>query len=207
MWLQLMQESVHIHRMETARLFVFDVDAFATMTLLPYFRPALLCACLGLASGCSKTHAGQDVHDEASNARRNAEASYHRLMALPAECTVGTAVRAVEGNWLTAPKAYPEAGHPYTFVQQFDKATMTSTVHAALNRAGLRTLDKVEIRDARGNWSDAGPVTVHEAPAGCDDVWLQQDLGSPREVAALRFTFRRGSDPMMLANAGVLVSH
>jgi hypothetical protein len=201
-----MQQFVHILRMETARLFVLDTDDFATMTLPDYFRPALLCACLGLASGCSKTPPGQDVRHEASNARRNAEATYHRLMALPPECTVGTA-RAVEGNWLTAPKAFPEAGHSYTFVQQFDKATMTGTVRAALNRAGLRTLDRVEIRDARGNWSDAGPVSVHDAPAGCDDVWLQQDLGSPREVAALRFTFRRGSDPMMLANAGVLVPH
>jgi hypothetical protein len=206
MWVQLMQESVHILRMETARLFVFDADAFTTMTVFPYFRPALLCACLALNSACSKAPRGQDISDENAKALRNAEAIHRRLTALPLECTVGTA-RAVEGSWVTAPKAYPEAGHSYTFVQQFDKATMTGTVRAALNRAGLRTLDKVEIRDARGNWSDAGPVTVHEAPAGCDDVWLQQDLGSPREVAALRFTFRRGSDPMMLANAGVLVSH
>jgi hypothetical protein len=77
-------------------------------------------------------------------------------------------------------------------------------VRAGLNRAALRALDKVEFRDAGGQWIDAGPVAFHEAPAGCDYVWLQQDLGSARRVDALRFSFHRSAAPVTLSDAGVL---
>jgi hypothetical protein len=60
---------------------------------------------------------------------------------------------------------------------------------------------------AKGKWLDAGPVTTHEAPAGCDYVWLQQDLGGQRQVAAVRYTFHRSEEPVTLANAAVFQSN
>jgi hypothetical protein len=49
-------------------------------------------------------------------------------------------------------------------------------------------------------------VSVHEAPAGCDYVWLQQDLGGARQLDALRYTFHSSAQPITLANAGILKS-
>jgi hypothetical protein len=176
------------------------------MTLNDFSRPSLLLACLALTSACNKAGPGQDPARDVENARRDALAIHRNLSALSPACIVGTAAQA-RGNWLVAPKASPEPGQPYTFVQQFDTPALTGTVRAGLNRAAVRALDKVEIRDAQGKWLDAGPVTVHEAPRACNYVWLQQDLGGQRQVAALRYTFRRSEDAVTVADAAIFKSN
>lgn len=170
------------------------------------YRSALLLVCLPLASACSKAGPAKGPAIDIEKARRDFEATQRALDKLPPSCVVGTAVRP-EGKWLLAPKAYPEPGQPDTFVQQFESAASTGAVRAALNRAALRALEKVETRDAQGRWLDAGPVSLHDAPEGCDYVWLQQDLGGQRQVAALRYTFRRSEAPVTVANAAVFRSN
>jgi hypothetical protein len=177
------------------------------MTLNDFSRSALLLASLLLTAACSKTAPGQDPAHDIENARRNAEAVQRAVAALPPACSLGTAAKASQGSWLNAPKSMPEPGHPTTFLQLFDAATMTGAVRVALNRAALAALDKVEFRDADGKWTDAGALTVHEAPAGCDYVWLQQELGSARQVDALRYTFRPSAEPITLANAALFKSN
>lgn len=167
-----------------------------------FYRSALLLACLTLLGACSKAGSANAPAIDIEKARRDAEAIQHALAKLPPSCTVGTAVRP-EGQWLLAPKAYPEPGQPYTSVLQFEMVVSTGAVRAGLNRAALRALEKVETRDAQGRWQDAGPVSIHEAPEGCDYVWLQQDLGGQRQVAALRYAFRRSEAPVTVANAAV----
>lgn len=176
------------------------------MTLNDVSRSALLFASLSLATTWSKADPAQDAARNIENARRDAETTQRALARLPAACTVGTAVHA-KGKWVVAPKAAPEPGQPYTMVQTFESAISTGAVRAALNRAAVRVLEKVETRDAQGKWLDAGPVTVHEAPAGCDYVWLQQDLGGQRQVGALRYTLRRSEEPATVANAAILLSN
>jgi len=51
------------------------------------------------------------------------------------------------------------------------------------------------------------PVGVHDAPAACDFVWLRQDLGGARRVAALRYTFRRSDEVVILADAAIFKSN
>jgi hypothetical protein len=170
-------------------------------------RTSLLLALLSLLGACSKTPSGQDPARDIENARRNAETLQARLAALPPACTLGAPAQAPHGSWLTAPKAMPAPGQPYTFIELFDAAMTTGAIRAGLNRAALAALDKVEIRDAGGKWLDAGAVSVHEAPAGCDYVWLQQDLGGARQVGALRYTFRRSTDPVALANAALFIAN
>jgi hypothetical protein len=160
-----------------------------------------------MLGACNKAPPARDPARDLANARRNADAIHRTLAALPPTCIVGTGAQAPAGSWQTAPKAFPEAGRPYTFIQQFDSAMTTGTVRAGLNRAALRALDKVETRDTQGIWHEAGPVTVHEAPRGCDYVWLQQDLGSERQVEALRYTFRRSDDLVSISDVGALTSH
>jgi hypothetical protein len=176
------------------------------MTMNDLSRSALLLACLSLASPWSKADPAQDATRNIETARHNAENAQRALASLSPACILGSAAR-VRGNWMTAPKAFPEPGQPYTFVQQFESATVTGTIRAGLNRAAVRALAKVEIRDAQGTWADAGPVTVHETPRGCDWVWLQQDLGGQRQVEALRYTFRRSDAPVTLANGAVFQSN
>lgn len=170
-------------------------------------RIPFLIALLSMLGACSKTVSAHDPARDIESARRDAEAIHRTLAALSPACIVGTAAGALRGNWQTAPKAFPEPGHPYTFIQQFDAAASTGAVRAGLNRAALRALDKVETRDAQGKWMDAGPVTVHEAPRGCDYVWLQQDLGGARQVEALRYTFRRSEDMVSISDAAIFKSN
>ncbi len=177
------------------------------MILNDIYRPALLLACLSLLCACGRTTPAPDPAQGIETARRNAEALHATLSALPPACTLGTAAQAPQGSWLNAPKAMPEPGHPYTFVELFEAPATAGAVRAALNRAALAALDKVEIRDAEGKWSELAPVGVHEAPAGCDYVWLQQDLGGARQVAALRYTFRRSDDAVSLADAAIFKSN
>ena len=160
-----------------------------------------------MLGACNNGMSAHDAAVDVESARRHAEATHRTLAALSPACIVGTAAQAPQGKWLNAPKAFPEPGKPSTFTQQFDAAAATGAVRAGLNRAALRALDKVETRDAQGRWTDAGPVTVHEAPPGCDYVWLQQDLGGQRQVEALRYTFHRSEDPVTLSDAGLLLSH
>lgn len=160
-----------------------------------------------MLGACNKATSVHDPAPDIENARRNAEAIQSKLAALPSACTLGAAVQTPHGSWLVAPKAMPEPGQANTFIQQFAAATPTGAIRAALNRAGLAALDKVETRDAQGKWMDAGPVSVHAAPPGCDYVWLQQDLGGTRQVDALRYTFRRSEDPVTLANAAIFKTH
>lgn len=171
------------------------------------YRPALLLACLSLACACSRTAPAQDPVHDIETARRNAETLRATLSALPPACTLGTAARAPQGSWLIAPRAMPEPGRPSTFVELFDAPATASAVRAGLNRAALAALDKVEIRDAEGKWTGLTPVGVHEAPAGCGYVWLQQDLGGARQVAALRYTFRRSDEAVILADAAIFKSN
>jgi predicted pyridoxine 5'-phosphate oxidase superfamily flavin-nucleotide-binding protein len=169
-------------------------------------RTALLIALLSMLGACNKAVPAPDPARDIASARRHAEAVHRTLAALSPACIVGTA-RDAQGSWQAAPKAFPEPGQPYTFVQQFDAAISTGAVRAGLNRAALRALAKVETRDAQGRWMDAGPVTVHEAPRGCDYVWLQQDLGGQRQVEALRYTFRRSEEMVSVSDAAILKSN
>ena len=160
-----------------------------------------------MLGACNKAGSVHDPARDIENARRNAETLQATFAALPPVCTLGTAAQAPHGNWLNAPKAMPEPGRPYTFIELFDAAMTTGTIRAGLNRAALAALDKVEIRDADGKWRDAGAVTVHEAPPGCDYVWLQQDLGGQRQVEALRYTFRRSEAMLSISDAAILKSN
>lgn len=170
-------------------------------------RPAPLLACLSLLCACSRTAPAQAPVQDIETARRNAEALHATLAALPPACTLGTAAQAPQGGWLNASRAMPEPGRPHTFVELFDAPVTAGAVRAGLNRAALAALDKVEIRDAEGKWTGLEPVGIHEAPAGCDYVWLRQDLGGARQVAALRYTFRRSDDAVTLADAAIFTSN
>jgi len=170
------------------------------------YRPALLLACLSLACACSRTTPAQGLAHDIETARRNAETLHATLSALPPACTPGTAAQAPQGSWLIAARVMPEPGRPSTFVALFDAPATASAVRAGLKRAALAALDKVEIRDAEGKWAELAPAGVHQAPAGCDYVWLRQDLGGARQVAALRYTFHRGDEALTLADAAVFLS-
>lgn len=176
------------------------------MTLNDFSRSTPLLACLSLVCACSRTAPAQDPARDIETARHSAEAVHATLSALPPACALGTAALAPQGSWLNAPKAMPEPGRPSTFVELFDTTVTAGAVRAGLNRAALAALDKVEIRDAEGKWAELAPVGVHQAPAGCDYVWLQQDLGGARRVTALRYTFRRSVEPVTLADAAIFTS-
>jgi hypothetical protein len=157
----------------------------------------LLLALLPLAGACSKQASPLD-------AVRSAEATQRALAALPPECTLGTPGLNAQGTWLNSTKAVPGAGPGIVNVFSFDKAVSTRALRAALNRQALQDIEKAETRDAQGNWSDAGPIIRRDAPAGCEYVWLVQELPDTRQVDALRFTFRQQPGTISVSNPSVL---
>lgn len=135
---------------------------------------------------------------------RTAQATQRALENLPAECTLGRPALAAHGSWLTTAKAVPGPGPELANIFSFDKAMTTRALRVALDLHALGTIEKVETRDAQGNWTDAGPLGHAEAPAVCEYVWLEHELPETRQTDALRFTFRRELGTMTVANAGVL---
>lgn len=109
-----------------------------------------------------------------------------------------------QARWVNTTKAVPGTGPDIVYVFSFDKTVSTRAFRVALNRQGLKELDKVEIRDGQGQWSDAGAVTRRDAPAGCDYVWLEQELAGTRQVEALRLNFRHETGTVTAANVAVL---
>lgn len=174
------------------------------MTLTRHSRPALLLACLSLSCAIGRAAPDQDPVRAAEQARRDAETIHHTLTTMPSACTLGSAGEAAQRNWLPAPKATIEPDRPYTHIYLFDKTASATAFHAGLNREALDKLDKVEFRDGQGNWIDAGPVSAHAAPPGCDYVWLQQALGKVQQIDALRFSFHPSLNTITVSEPGVL---
>jgi hypothetical protein len=101
-----------------------------------------------------------------------------------------------------------EPGAPYTYNFLLKAPIRTSAFHVALNAKALQNLEKVETRDAQGNWNVAWTGTRTAAPAGCEFVKLAQRFASgEREVAALRITIHPDPGKITVANAGVLKAH
>jgi hypothetical protein len=132
-----------------------------------------------------------------------------RLATLPPRCTIGNAAGA-SGSWIAAARADPtstSADAP-TFVFTFREPIRTPAFRVVLNARALHNIDKVESRDAQGNWSLAwagGQADAPaDAPAGCDLVKMAQPFVSGRrDVAALRVIFRAG-DRLLVADSSVL---
>jgi len=160
------------------------------------FVPPLLLALCGACaalSGCT---------DKRPREVRELQA---KLATLPAQCTIGSAA-GVSGSWIAASQAVPAStsGAAPTFVFTFKEPIRTPAFRIALNPKALHNLDKVESRDAQGNWSLAWAGGQADAPAGCDIVQMAQPFVSGRrDVAALRITFRPG-DRLLVANTSVL---
>jgi hypothetical protein len=128
-----------------------------------------------------------------------------RLATLPPQCTIGSAAGA-SGSWIAAARAVPastSADAP-TFVFTFKEPIRAPAFRVALNARALHNLDKVENRDAQGNWSLAWAGGRTDAPAGCDVVKMAHPfVAGRRDVAALRITFRAG-DRLFVADTSVL---
>jgi hypothetical protein len=167
------------------------------MDMNAYLRTALLLALLPAVGACTRQSTVQD-------AMRTAQATQRALEKLPPECTLGRPGLAAHGSWLTTTKAVPGPDTGLANVFSFDKAVTTHALRVALDLHALRTIEKMETRDAQGNWKDAGPLRRPEAPAVCEHVWFEQELPETRQTDALRFTFRREPGTITVSNAGVL---
>jgi hypothetical protein len=175
------------------------------MTMNAFHRRAsLLFALLPMLGACHKQDLAQDAAHRLEEARRGADEIGHALATLSPECTLGAPSQGPRGNWLTSSKAAGEPGHPFVYVYSFDTPATTHTVRIGLNRQALQTLEKVETRDARGAWSEAGPAARREAPAACEYVWLEQELTGAQQVEALRLSFRPGPGTIKAGDAGLL---
>jgi hypothetical protein len=161
--------------------------------------PVLLIA----LSACNRKPA--DVEHAVAEARQEARAIGAKLAALPAQCAIGSSAGA-SGSWIAAQQAVPAStsGAAPAFVFTFKEPIRTQAFRVALNARALHNLDKVESRDAQGNWSMAWAGGQADAPAGCDVVKMAQPFVSGRrDVVALRLIFRPG-DRMLIADMSVL---
>jgi hypothetical protein len=167
---------------------------------LPFLVTAL---CTALA--CAQT--GKPDTDKIVAAQRaDMDALPARLAALPAHCTLGNA-HGTRGTWTDARRAMPETNQPSASIYMFERPLKARAFHATLNAQGWRTLDKVESRDAHGDWHLAWTGRHDAAPAGCDYVRFEQAFdGTARDVAALRFTLRTEVGTSTTAYVGLLTA-
>lgn len=154
---------------------------------------------------CAQT--GQPVTDGIVAAQRaDMEALPAKLAALPAHCTVGNA-HGMRGTWTDARRAMPDSSQPPASVFMFERPLKARAFHATLNAQGWRTLDKVESRDAHGDWHPVWTGKHDAAPAGCDYVRFAQAFdGNTHDVAALRFTLRPEQGTSSTAYVGLLTA-
>jgi hypothetical protein len=156
-----------------------------------------LCGACAALSGC------------ADMATRRLAAMQTTLATLPSQCMLGDAAHA-PGAWIAAPQAAPAPNIPASMIFTFTEAVRTDAFRVALNPSALENLEKVESRDAHGNWSIAWTGARPSTPAGCAAVQLAQTFTSGQhEVTALRITLRTGLRPvqfetMDVANVSVL---
>ncbi len=161
----------------------------------------LLLSFLPMVTACGKQNGPQQ------DAIRHLEATQRKIAALPSECTLGPPSLATQAGWLSSTKAMPASGMGgggIVNVFSLDKPVTARALRVALDLQALRDIEKVETRDAQGNWSDAGPISRAEAPVACEYVWLQQELPAARQVEALRFSFRQEPGTMTVSSPGVL---
>ena len=150
---------------------------------------SLLCACSGKS---------QPATDPAEASRKAAEAARlevatvaRKLATVPVKCTLGSAKDA-EGSWTDAPHAAPQPGNKDGMEFTLDAPVEARAFQLALSAKAFHDLDKVEVRDAKGDWHLAWLGIQLTAPGGCDYVQLEQTMQNVREVGALRVSFHPG---------------
>lgn len=137
-------------------------------------------------SGCANT-ATQQLSDRAT--QRLADMG-SVLATLPSKCTIGDAADR-PGVWINAANATPAPDIPASMIFTFNGAIRTDAFRAALNPGALENLDKVESRDAQGNWSIRWTGKRPAAPSDCPAVKLAELFANGQhEVTALRITLR-----------------
>lgn len=157
---------------------------------------SLLCACSGKPQPAPDPAEASRKAIEAT--RLDAIAVQRKLATVTPACTLGSAKEA-QGSWTDAPHAAPQPGNNNGM-----EFTLTAPVEArafqlALSAKAFHDLDKVEVRDAKGDWHLAWLGIQLTAPSGCDYVRLEQTMQNVREVDMLRVSFHPG---MGVAAAG-----
>jgi hypothetical protein len=162
----------------------------------PLLLASLLCACSGKP---------QPAPDPAEAGRKAIESAHleavsvaRKLAAVPVACTLGSA-QGAPGTWTDAPHAAPQPGNNDAMEFTLDAPVAARAFQLALSAKAFHGLDKVEVRDAKGNWHLAWLGIQLSAPGGCDYVRLEQTMQNVREVGALRVSFHPG---LGLATAG-----
>ena len=124
------------------------------------------------------------------------------LATLPPQCTLDNTADPA-GEWIVAPQTGPAPGFASSWLFTFNEPVRTDAFRIALNPTALQNLDKVETRDAQGNWSVAWTGQVG-TPAGCDAVRMSQAFASgQRDITAMRIILHPVLGKMIFTNVGV----
>lgn len=164
---------------------------------------ALLVTSLGRDALAQEARKDVATKETITTARRNGEAMQRALKTLSPACILGNA-RDADGAWVGAGHAQ---GVPSTQTAQeysLDRPVDTHVVRAAMDRQAWKLLDKVEVRDADGQWLPAWSGAKAAAPARCDYLWFKQALARDVRVGAVRLVFRRENGLFTAGDVAVL---
>jgi hypothetical protein len=176
---------------------------------MPRLTFVLMLALAAVSSACSRRQpVTQTMTPEAQKAadaaRQEIDAMPAKLAKLAPECMLGSA-RQARGTWVTPSHTDSESVQPSRTVFRFDTPLKANAFRVAFNQEGMRALDKIEVRDADGNWHPAWPGLQSDVPATCEYVLLQQSFeDSPRMVSALRISLYFGPAHVTEAEVGLL---
>jgi len=153
---------------------------------------SLLCACSGKPQTDPAKAEAEASRKTIEATRLDAIAVQRKLAAVTPACTLGSAKEA-QGNWTDAPHAAPQPGNNDGMEFTLDAPVEARAFQLALSAKAFHDLDKVEVRDAKGDWHLAWLGIQLTAPSGCDYVRLEQTMQNVREVGALRVSFHPGT--------------
>jgi len=162
---------------------------------------SLLCACSGKSQPAPDP--AEASRKAVETARLEAVATARKLATVPIKCTLGSAKDA-EGSWTDAPHAAPQPGNKDGMEFTLDAPVEARAFQLALSAKAFHDLDKVEVRDAKGDWHLAWLGIQLTAPSGCDYVRLEQTMQNVHEVEALRVSFHPGMGTVVAGQVRLL---
>lgn len=164
-----------------------------------YALGTLFVSCLGRDALAQDAATRRAIAD----ARHKGDMMNHALATLPPECVLGNA-RDADGTWVNASHARGVPSEQTAQEYALAKPVAGHVVRAAMDRQGWDLLDKVEMRDADGNWQLAWAGKQPAAPAQCGYVWYKLMLARDARIGTVRLVFRRENGSFTAGNLAVL---
>jgi hypothetical protein len=200
MILQLMQESVHILGMETARLpaYPYPIEEDSMFTHAVKHPRATLTLALLAVTLAAAAPAGADQIES------SADGLHYGTSAVTAAACNGSKLAGPADRWVEANGVGVESGDVRRMSFSFSDPVATDTFHFAMNEVGGRNLALIEVQDGNGAWHKVREGALPGTAPGFATQCFEQKLAQKQVLRALRLSFRPAPGDIEVDRAALL---